>query len=228
MSNDPNASAIRLDGADGERVGARAEIAEGKLDKETLREEGVFRALAEQEIAGVYIIAADGTVAYVNPYFAQVLGYQPAEVVGRPLMEFIAEPDKAAVTDRFAAQMAGRAVSAEFASTLLRKDGAPVEVVIHSNVATFGGQRATIGVILDISEHRRKEQRLREEEDKFRSLAEQNVAGIVIVRSDGTIGYCNGYFAHLIGCASVRSSTFRLNCSRPATMSGRWRSSRNG
>jgi hypothetical protein len=53
MSTDPNASGIGLDGADGERVGARAEIAEGELDKETLREGGVFRALAEQEIAGV-------------------------------------------------------------------------------------------------------------------------------------------------------------------------------
>jgi PAS domain S-box-containing protein len=48
---------------------------------------------------------------------------------------------------------------------------------------------------------RRAEKRIREEDAIFRSLAEQNIAGIVIVRDDGTIGYCNGYFAHLIGYA---------------------------
>jgi PAS domain S-box-containing protein len=48
---------------------------------------------------------------------------------------------------------------------------------------------------------RRAEKRSREEEAIFRSLAEQNIAGIVIVRDDGTIGYCNGYLANLIGYA---------------------------
>ncbi len=42
---------------------------------------------------------------------------------------------------------------------------------------------------------------MHEERGKFRSLAEQNVAGIVIVRDDGTIGFSNGYFAHMIGYA---------------------------
>ena len=43
-----------------------------------------FRALVKQENAGIYIIAADGTVAYVNPYFMRMVGYEPAEVIGRP------------------------------------------------------------------------------------------------------------------------------------------------
>ena len=196
------ASAAQPDGKARECVGASVEIAGAKPPEETLREEGaVFRALVEQEIAGIYIISADGTLAYVNPYFARVFGYEPADVVGRPMLEFVAEPERAAVSERFVAQMTGREQFSDFNSTLLRKDGAPVDVLIHSNVATFGGQQASIGVILDISERKRAEERFREEEAKFRSLAEQNVAGIVIVRDDGTIGYCNGYFAHLIGYA---------------------------
>ena len=202
MSRRPTSSAARSDGTVRECAGASLEIAEGKRAEETLRGEGtVFRALVEQRVAGVYIIAADGTVAYVNPYIVRVLGYEPAEVIGRPMLEFIAEPEKAAVSERFVAQMSGREPVSEFNSTLLCKDGVSVDVLIHSNVATFGGQQAAIGVILDLSEHKREEKQIREEEAKFRSLAEQNVAGIVVVRDDGTIGYCNGYFAHLIGYA---------------------------
>ena len=200
----PAASVPQRDGMVRERVGAGADIAdaESKQAEETFRGEGtVFRALVEQEIAGIYIIAADGTLAYVNPYFTRRFGYQPAEVIGRPMLEFIAEAERAAVNERFAAQMTGLERVSEFNSTLLRKDGAPVDVLVHSNLATFSGQQASIGVILDMSERKRAEERLREEEAKFRGLAEQNVAGIVIVRDDGTIGSCNDYFAHLIGYA---------------------------
>jgi PAS domain S-box-containing protein len=130
-----------------------------------------------------------------------VLGYEPAEIVGRLMLDFIADSEKAAVSERFVTQMTGSEQFSAFNSTLLPKDNAPVDVLMHNNVVTFRGQQASIGVIIDISEHKQEEKRIREEEDKFRSLAEQNVAGIVIVRDDATIGYCNGYFAHMIGYA---------------------------
>ena len=126
-------------------------------------------------------------MAYVNPYIASVVGYEPAEIVGRPMLDFVAQSERAAVSERFVAQMTGRERTSDFNSTLLRKDGAPVDVIIHSNVATFGGQQASIGVILDIDDRRRAEERIREDEAKFRSLVEQNIAGIVIVHEDGTI-----------------------------------------
>ena len=120
------------------------------------------------------------------------------------MLTFVDEPKKAAVLERFLAQMSGSEQFAEIHSTLLRKDGALVDVLIHSATATFGGQQASIGVILDITEHNKALQRIREEEAKFRSLVEQDVAGIVIVRDDGTIGFCNGCFANMIGRTSAK------------------------
>ena len=58
-----------------------------------------------------------------------------------------------------------------------------------------------IYVFGDVTERERAQSRILEEEAKFRSLVEQNVAGIVIVREDGTMGYCNGYFARMLGYA---------------------------
>ena len=57
------------------------------------------------------------------------------------------------------------------------------------------------GTVHDITEQRRAENTNHEEEAKFRSLVEQNVAGIFIVRDDSTIGYVNPFFASLLGYA---------------------------
>ncbi len=84
---------------------------------------------------------------------------------------------------------------------LVRKDGAPVDVLVDTAVGRFNGQRATLGVLLDIDERMRTDGRICEEKEGFRSLVEQNVAGIVILRDDSTVAYCNACFAHMIGYA---------------------------
>ncbi len=55
------------------------------------KDEDELSRLVEQLNAGVYIVAADGVLAYVNPLFARNLGYEPDEVIGRPILGFIAE-----------------------------------------------------------------------------------------------------------------------------------------
>ena len=201
LSRQSEASAAPLDDTARERAGPAPDFAQAERSPAEDEQGARFRALVEQESAGIFIVAADGTVTYVNPYFMTMFGYEPAEVIGRPMLEFIAEQERAAVSERFVAQMTGRERVSKFYSTLLRKDGAPLDVLVHSNVATFGGKQASIGVILDIDKSKQEEERSREEQAKFRSLVEQSIAGIVIVREDGTIGFCNSYFAHLVGYA---------------------------
>ena len=162
-------------------------------------DEDELSRLVEQLNAGVYIIAADGVLAYVNPRFARNLGYEPGEVIGRPILRFIAESKRAAAAERFVSQMVGREGARRYRSTLLRKDGSPVDVLVDSVVGSFRGQRAVCGALLEIDERMRPEDRIREEDAKFRSVVEQNVAGVVILREDSTVAYCNACFAHMIG-----------------------------
>ena len=164
-------------------------------------DEDKFLQLVEQVIAGICVIAADGNVAYVNPHFAHKFGYAPSEVIGRPMLEFVAQSERAAAAERFAAQMTGRKRFLEYSSTLVGVDGSHVDVLVDTSVGTFSGQSAVIAVILDISERKRAQERIREEEAKFNSLVEQNVAGIAIICEDGRIAYCNSCFAQMIGYA---------------------------
>ena len=57
-----------------------------------------FQALVEQSLAGIYIIQGDRFV-YVNPAFAQMLGYDhPQQIIGQVrVSELVAPPDRARV-----------------------------------------------------------------------------------------------------------------------------------
>ena len=170
-----------------------------RAEQALLEEEAKFRGLVEQEIAGIYIVAADGTLAYVNPYFAKIFGYEPDEVIGRPVLDFFPDSEKETVRQGIAAQISGREASVQIVTKLLRKDGTPLDVLVHGARATYQGAPASVGVVLDISGRKRAEETIRENEAKFRSLVEQNVAGIFIIRDDGTIGYVNPNFASILG-----------------------------
>jgi PAS domain S-box-containing protein len=64
-----------------------------------------------------------------------------------------------------------------------------------------GRTTMTCGINRDITEQRRVEQRAGESELQFKRLVEQQVAGIVIIRQDGRLGYVNPRFAAMLGYA---------------------------
>jgi len=56
-------------------------------------ENALFRRIVETTAEGVWTVDAGSLTTYVNPAMAQMLGYTPAEMMGRHLFEFI--PDEA-------------------------------------------------------------------------------------------------------------------------------------
>ena len=130
--------------------------------------------------------------------------YAPAEVIGKPFLDFVDESDRAAdgrgVCEADRPRKTANHVP-EREAGLRRKDGAIIDVLAHGSLASYEGRPAVMGVLLDVSERKRAETALREEEAKFRGLVEQEIAGVVIVREDGTLAYVNPQFAKMVGCA---------------------------
>jgi PAS domain S-box-containing protein len=58
-----------------------------------------------------------------------------------------------------------------------------------------------VGTIHDITEAALIETKRHEDETRFRSLVEQNVAGVAIIRNDATVAYANPYLCGLMGLA---------------------------
>ena len=124
--------------------------------------EAQFRGLVEQSIAGIYVIQ-DGKLAYANPRFAEIFGYDSAdEPIGQDALSVVAENERAAVEENIRKWLKGGARSISYSTTALRKDGSTIEASVHGTRATYRDRPAIIGMIQDISEKMRAEQEIRD------------------------------------------------------------------
>ncbi len=180
--------------------GIDRDITQQRRAEEKIREDEVmFRGFVEQEIALIYIIDADGTVGYANPIFREKLGYSEKEVLGHPFVEFIPERDQAAAVEAAASLLLGQKQSVQAETRLLRKSGGLMDILYQARPTSRGGRPAIIGMALDIGDRKRGEQRIIDDEARFRSLVEQEIAGIVMIQADAMIRYANPAFSSMIG-----------------------------
>ena len=101
-----------------------ADISDRKRAEEALRRsEEHFRSLIENALDIISVLDPDGTVRYESPAVERVLGYRPAELLGRCLLDLVHPEDHAVFRDFLSSAAAGpgQAVSAE--ARLRHRDG---------------------------------------------------------------------------------------------------------
>jgi PAS domain S-box-containing protein len=125
--------------------------------RELRESEQRFRAVAEQNITGIYVLQ-DGVVKYVNPRCAEIGGYAPDEVIGKSVVEFLPAQLREAILRQMEQRTSGKVPMAQYTFLARRKDGSPVEIGIHATQAVFDGRPAILGVMQDVSERKVAEQ----------------------------------------------------------------------
>ena len=153
------------------------ETTERKRAEEKAREgEATFRSLAENGIAGIAIATQEGEIAYINPRFANMLGFKAAtDLIGRSVFDFVVDADKSSVDNAIETLFSGQQTSIEIAIRLLVEHGDVVNVLIQASLTVFKGKRTVIGVALDISERTAAE-------EKIKTLNEQLARNIEVLK----------------------------------------------
>lgn len=129
--------------------------------------EACFRALVEQSLVGVYIVAG-GRVLYANEALAQMFGYRLEEVIeGLRLPDVIHPDDRAMVMQRLEERLAGKAEFAYYVFRGLRRDGSVIFCEAFGRSVELGGKRVVIGTVIDVTEQRRAEEELRRQRDEL-------------------------------------------------------------
>ncbi|MDD3518397.1 MAG: PAS domain S-box protein, partial [Chromatiales bacterium] len=129
-------------------------------DEELYAAEEQFRGLVEQSIAGIYIIQ-DERFVYVNQRFADILGYAQADdLVGREALSVVTETSRATTAETMRQLLERETTHATLDLTARRRDGSLVELGAHASRATHRGRAAIIGLMQDISEKKRAEERI--------------------------------------------------------------------
>lgn len=141
-----------------------------------LESEAKFRSLVEQNVAGIFIIREDGTIGYVNPFFADLLGYAASELIGKPLLDIIPEDEKAAAQEKLQSQLSGQAEFIQHTLTMPTRDGRPIDLLVNASRSMLEGRPALLAVVLDISDRRRAERSLVQVNRTLRTLSSGNEA----------------------------------------------------
>ncbi len=89
-----------------------------------------FRYFTENIKEGVTVTDIEGKYLFVNSYFAQMLGYAPCEIIGKPVFDFIAEEFKNLVKDEIKKRPLGKGSNYELKH--LSKSGTKVPVLLSS------------------------------------------------------------------------------------------------
>ncbi|HEY5912244.1 MAG TPA: PAS domain S-box protein [Verrucomicrobiae bacterium] len=132
----------------------------------------------------------------VNDTFCRMLGYAREELLGRELGS-IEEMETPPEMERHLARI--RTTGGDrFETRLRRKDGTGLDVEVSVSVLP-GATGELISFTHEISERKLSEVRLRESEERYRTLAESSPDAIFVVNGELRIEYANSAAAGLLG-----------------------------
>jgi len=131
-----------------------------------------YRLLAENATDVIASHDLDGTIVYVSPSCRSVLGYEPAEMVGHRVHEFIAEDSRSEVGARLGSIPANRVVyTVQY--QFVKKDGSRVwmETTARATAAPHSEEpTGLLSISRDITERKRAEEERRQLEAELQHM----------------------------------------------------------
>ncbi|MCU0563336.1 MAG: PAS domain S-box protein [Desulfobacterales bacterium] len=110
-------------------------ILQRKRAEEALKEsEGRFRTAFENASVGMALVNSDGVYLEVNAALARMMGYTPADMVGRPVAGFTHPEDRGRRSQFIESLVAGRIASGEQERRFIHQDGSTVWTRIWASV----------------------------------------------------------------------------------------------
>jgi PAS domain S-box-containing protein len=172
--------------------GTNTDIEELKLAQEELQNQ-TFRLdqLFEQSPEAVVVLSTDDRIVRVNKEFTRMFGFEPDEVLQRPLNDLIV-PEADIARSLAYTRLLKQGGRVEVETVRKRKDGTEIDVsLLAISVRTASGEQVVnYAIYRDITERKRAEERLRESEARFQAMAD---TAPVLIWMTGTDGLCN-YF----------------------------------
>jgi diguanylate cyclase (GGDEF)-like protein/PAS domain S-box-containing protein len=139
-----------------------AEIQERARAEESLRKNEMrIHRLVDSNIIGIYFWKIDGTITDANDAFLHLLGYTQQDLKqGKVIMQGITPPEYGKASQQALEELRRNGSCTPFEKEYIRKDGSRVPVLIG---ATFvnGVQQEGIAFVLDLTERKRAEERIR-------------------------------------------------------------------
>lgn len=157
------------------------EHARAKLDAS----ERLYRTIVDNAHEGIWAIDVGGITLYANPRAADMLGYAPEDIQGRPVTDFLFEEDRAAATTLRARTNAGQRLNVDF--RFRHRTGSTIWAAVAAAPVHDSDGSIVGGVVMisDVTARREAEQALRDSEHRLRVLLDSHPDSIMRVTRKG-------------------------------------------
>lgn len=156
--------------------------------------------IVEHSPLGIWTLDAEATVAYVNDRLAALLGYEPADMVGRPAERFYAPEQRAAFRERWGRAAPGRLFHTR-EMPYLHRDGHEVMLeVTAAGLFTPNGQlQGTTAMFRDRTHEIALEAKAAVSERRYELLFEHSSDVITVMGADHSWKYSSPAGTRLLG-----------------------------
>jgi PAS domain S-box-containing protein len=194
-------AAVFRDGA-GEVRGVFAsarDIADQQELERQLRDSQLYtRSLIESNVDALMTTDSVGVITDVNQQMEALTGHSRDELIGSPFKQYFTHPDRA---EEGIKQVLREGRVTNYELTARAKGGQ--ETVVSYNAATFddrdGKLQGVFAAARDVTDQKRLERRLREQQTYLRGLIESSVDGLVTVDPEGFITDVNDRLCEMTG-----------------------------
>jgi PAS domain S-box-containing protein len=165
---------------------------------EKRRIEELYIRVVEDSREAIAIIVND-KIVYANTALAELLGEKKSgDIVGKKFLDLLQPQDREEV-EKNSANYKNENSSKCYQAVLRRKDGKKIATEVSVSIINYGGQKAVLNFVRDISERKKLEEETRSSEARFRTLVNMNPDGIALLNISGEVTWINPMFSKILG-----------------------------
>ena len=166
-----------------------------------------YRNFMEGSLQGLWIHVGH-RIMFCNQVLASMFGYDNTEeLIGLNLVEtLVAPPDRDRVIGYYSARLQGQSIPERYEFQGVRKNGETIWVKIFASLTQWEGIRGAQGALIDITERKQAEAKLRNNENQLRRLSHRQSLilghagdGIYGLDADGKTAFANRAALTMLG-----------------------------
>jgi two-component system, cell cycle sensor histidine kinase and response regulator CckA len=196
-------------------VALAQDITERKKSEEAIRRSDLrFRKVWGSSRDGMRILDQSGTIVMVNESFCRLIGMEEKDLVGKPFTTAYHSGNQArdlADVEIFRGKFESRTFASHQEVELTLKGGRHLLVEMSNTLLEMEHEAPLLlSIFRDCTERKESEQKLRESEEKFRSLSEQS-PNMIYINRGGKIVYANQRCVDVMGYSKEEFYSDKFN-----------------
>lgn len=169
-----------------------------RIENQLRESEELYRTALETTSDGVSILQ-DGIYVYTNQRLLDTIGRPDETLIGSPGGRFMHPEDLAKVAALYERRPKGSPFPSPYDVRVIKPDGSIVHVRVFATRIRYRGKPSVLSFVMDITDRKRAEEQLRENEERYRTILESIEDGYWEVDLKGSYTFCNDALCNLTG-----------------------------